>query len=392
MKEEFELIAPCHFGLEAVLKREIVDLGYKISEVNDGRVHFMSDLDGIARSNIFLRTTERILIKVGGFKACTFEELYQGIKSIEWERYIPINGRFWVKKVSSIKSKLFSPKDIQSISKKAMVDRLSTKYGIGRFAEDGEDYPIRISILKDFVTVSLDSSGESLHKRGYRKFNVEAPISETLAAALIMLTPWKKDRILVDPFCGSGTIPIEAAMIAMKIAPGVNRNFQAERWKNIIEEKSFRLAREEAKDREELKTLLNIRGYDISSDNIEVARKNAALAGVKESIHLQRKDVRDLSSSKKYGFIITNPPYGERIEEKDELPKLYSAMAESFIRLEDWSYYIITSYEDILRYSKKPPTKNRKIYNGMIKTYFYSFEGRKPNRNRLEKSVSNVDR
>ena len=228
-----ELIAPCHFGLEAVLKREIIDLGYEISEVEDGRVTFIGDEEAICRANVFLRTAERILIKVGSFKATSFEELFEATKSLRWEEYIPRNGKFWVAKAASIKSKLFSPSDIQSIMKKAMVRRLQEYYGIEWFPEDGASYPVRVFLMKDIVTIGIDTSGVSLHKRGYREVSGKAPITETLAASLIMLTPWNKDRILVDPFCGSGTFPIEAAMMAANIAPGMNRSFTAESWMNI---------------------------------------------------------------------------------------------------------------------------------------------------------------
>ena len=231
----YELVAPCHFGLEAVLKREIYELGYEITKVEDGRVTFEGDAEAVCRANIFLRTAERVLVKVGQFHAQTFEELFQGIKQISWEDYIPEDGKFWVAKASSIKSKLFSPSDIQSIVKKAMVERMKERYHVTWFEESGAQYPLRIFLMKDEVTAAIDTSGDSLHKRGYRTLAGKAPISETLAAALILLTPWKKDRILVDPFCGSGTFPIEAAMIAANIAPGMNRSFTAEGWTNLID-------------------------------------------------------------------------------------------------------------------------------------------------------------
>ena len=227
--ERIELIAPCHFGLESVLKREVQDLGYEISVVEDGRVSFYGDVEAICRANIFLRTAERVLLKVGSFKATTFDELFEKTKQIAWEKYITKDGKFWVTKAASVKSKLFSPSDIQSIMKKAMVNRLKEHYDAEWFEESGASYPVRVFIKKDIVTVGIDTSGVSLHKRGYRQLSSKAPITETLAAALIMLTPWKKDRILVDPFCGSGTFPIEAAMIAANIAPGMNRSFTAEK-------------------------------------------------------------------------------------------------------------------------------------------------------------------
>ena len=380
MINEYELFAPCHFGLESVLKREIMNLGYEITEVVDGRVSFKGDALAIARCNVFLRTTERVMLKVGRFKAVTFDELFEKIKVLPWENFIPKDGKFWVKKASSIKSKLFSPSDIQSIVKKAIVDRLSGKYNILRFPEDGSEYPIRITILKDEVTVGLDTSGESLHKRGYRKLTVKAPITETLAAALISLTPWKKDRILIDPFCGSGTIPIEAAMIGLGIAPGMRRDFQAMSWDNILPKTLFTQAKREAENLIDRNTKLSIQGYDLDSSALDAARGNLALAGLEGNIHFQQRDMRDISSAKKYGFIITNPPYGERLEEKAAMPQLYKEMGEAFARLDEWSYYIITGFEDAPKYFGRKPDKNRKIYNGMMKTYFYSYQGAKPPR------------
>ena len=380
MINEYELFAPCHFGLESVLKREIMNLGYEITEVVDGRVSFKGDALAIARCNVFLRTTERVMLKVGSFKAVTFDELFEKIKVLPWENFIPKDGKFWVKKASSIKSKLFSPSDIQSIVKKAIVDRLSGKYNILRFPEDGSEYPIRITILKDEVTVGLDTSGESLHKRGYRKLTVKAPITETLAAALVSLTPWKKDRILIDPFCGSGTIPIEAAMIGLGIAPGMRRDFQAMSWDNILPKTLFTQAKREAENLIDRNTKLSIQGYDLDSSALDAARGNLALAGLEGNIHFQQRDMRDISSAKKYGFIITNPPYGERLEEKAAMPQLYKEMGEAFARLDEWSYYIITGFEDAPKYFGRKPDKNRKIYNGMMKTYFYSYQGAKPPR------------
>lgn len=375
-----ELIAPCHFGLEAVLKRELQDLGYEIANVEDGRVTFYGDADAICRANIFLRTAERVLLKVGGFKAETFDELFEKTKSIPWENYIPEDGKFWVTKASSIKSKLFSPSDIQSIMKKAMVERMKKQYHKDWFAEDGASYPIRVFFMKDMVTVGIDTSGVSLHKRGYRQLSSKAPITETLAAALILLTPWRKDRILVDPFCGSGTFPIEAAMIAANIAPGMNRSFTAEKWENLIPRKNWYQAVDEANELVDDQIEVDIQGYDIDADVVKAARENAEAAGVDHLIHFQQRAVKDLRHPKKYGFIITNPPYGERLEEKENLPALYSDLGESFKKLDSWSTYMITSYEDAEKYFGRKADKNRKIYNGMLKTYFYQFLGPKPPR------------
>ena len=376
--ERIELIAPCHFGLEAVLKREILDLGYEIARVEDGRVTFYGDAEAVCYANIFLRTAERILWKVGSFRAVTFEELFERTREIPWERYIPKNGKFWVTKAASVKSKLFSPSDIQSIMKKAMVRRLGECYKMEHFPEDGAPYPVRVFLMKDEVTVGIDTSGVSLHKRGYREVSGKAPITETLAAALIMLTPWKKDRILVDPFCGSGTFPIEAAMIAADIAPGMNRSFTAEEWTNLIPKKHWYDAVEEAGDRIRDDVEVDIQGYDVDRSVIKIARRNAKEAGVGHLIHFQERDVSELNHPKKYGFVITNPPYGERLEEKEALPGLYRAFGKSFRRLDSWSAYMITSYEETEKYFGRKADKNRKIYNGMLKTYFYQFQGPKP--------------
>ncbi|XBX07997.1 class I SAM-dependent RNA methyltransferase [Enterocloster clostridioformis] len=376
----FELIAPCHFGLEAVLKKEILDLGYEISLVEDGRVTFIGDDEAICRANVFLRTAERVLLKAGSFKAETFEELFQGTRNIPWEDFIPEDGKFWVTKASSIKSKLFSPSDIQSIMKKAMVERLKNRYGVTWFPENGASYPLRVFLYKDMVTVGIDTSGESLHKRGYRTLASKAPITETLAAALILLTLWNRDRILVDPFCGSGTFPIEAAMMAAKMAPGMNRSFLAEEWRNVIKRKCWYEAMDEAGDLVEEDVQVDIQGYDVDGDIVKAARSNAQSAGVDHMIHFQRRPVSAMSHPKKYGFIISNPPYGERIEEKENLPALYREIGERFAALDSWSMYLITSYEDTQKYIGRKADKNRKIYNGMLKTYFYQFMGPRPPR------------
>jgi putative N6-adenine-specific DNA methylase len=378
----FDLLVPCHFGLEAVLKREIYDLGYEITKVEDGRVTFEGDEEAVCRANIFLRTAERVMIQVGRFKATTFEELFQGIRNLPWEEYIPEDGKFWVKKASSINSKLFSPSDIQSIAKKAMVERMKQKYHKEWFKEDGASYPVRIFLLKDEVTVALDTSGDSLHKRGYRTMTSKAPLTETLAASLIMLTPWRKDRILVDPFCGSGTFPIEAAMIAANIAPGMNRDFTAEEWTNLIDRKLWYECVKEAEDMIDTTVKVDIQGYDIDGDVIKAARENAKRAGVEHMIHFQQRAVADLSHPKKYGFIITNPPYGERLEDKADLPELYTQIGQAYQRLDSWSMFLITSYTDTEKYIGRKADKNRKIYNGMLKTYFYQFLGPKPPKKR----------
>ena len=330
------------------------------------------------------RTDASPLLKAGCFKAETFEELFQGTRAIPWEEYIPEDGKFWVAKASSIKSKLFSPSDIQSIMKKAMVERLKKHYGVTWFPENGASYPLRVFLYKDMVTVGIDTSGDSLHKRGYRTLTSKAPITETLAAALIMLTPWNRDRILVDPFCGSGTFPIEAAMLAANMAPGMNRSFLSEEWRNLIKRKCWYEAMDEANELVDTDIKVDIQGYDIDGDIVKAARSNAESAGVADMIHFQQRPVSALSHPKKYGFILTNPPYGERIEDKSNLPALYREIGERYAALDAWSMYLITSYEDAEKYIGRKADKNRKIYNGMMKTYFYQFMGPKPPRRSQE--------
>ena len=375
-------MAPCHFGLEAVCKREIADLGYDIVKVEDGRVTFAGPLSAMVRANIFLRTAQRIILKAGEFKAVTFEELFQGIRAIPWEDYLPVDARFWVTKATSVKSVLFSTSDIQSIAKKAMVERMKDHHHISWFTEDGANYPVRIAFYKDVALVGLETSGESLHKRGYRKMVSKAPLEETLAAGLIRLTPWKSDRILVDPFCGSGTFPIEAAMMGAGIAPGMNRTFQGQEWKNLLTVQEWEKGFEEARDLVDYDVKMDIQGYDIDPQIIKAARENARRAGVDHMIHFQQRPIHKLRHPKKYGFIITNPPYGERMEDKEDMPVLYREIGEAFSRLDSWSAFVITAYEDAEKYIGKKATKNRKIYNGMMRTYFYQFLGPKPPRKR----------
>ena len=380
--DKLHLIVPCHFGVESVLKREIIDLGYEIERVEDGRITFSGNLLAICRANVFLRTAERVMIQVGRVKAQTYDELFEAVKALKWSDFIPENGKFWVKKASSVKSKLFSPSDIQRIVKKAIVENLKQEYGVSWFSEDGASYPIRVFFYKDEAVIALDTSGESLHKRGYRYYTSKAPISETLAAALIMLTPWNKDRILVDPFCGCGTFPIEAAMIAANIAPGMNREFTGETWTNFIDKKLWSQAVNEANDKINDDIETDIQGYDIDGEMIEYSRKNAINAGVEHLIHFQERPVSGLSHRKKYGFIITNPPYGERLEEQKSLQKIYTTLGEKYKALDSWSAFIISSYENVEKDMGIKATKNRKIYNGMIKTYYYQFMGPKPPKNK----------
>lgn len=383
--DRVELIAPCHFGLESVLKKEILELGYEIVSVEDGRITFAGDVEAIARANVFIRTAERIMLKCGSFKATTFDELFEGTKAIPWENILTRDAKFWVSKATSNKSALFSPSDIQSIVKKAMVERMKQTYHVNWFTEEGASYPVRVFIFKDIVTLAIDTSGISLHKRGYRRLVGKAPISETLAAALIMLTPWHKDRVLVDPFCGSGTFPIEAAMIGANIAPGMDRDFTAAEWVKIGNKKMWYETIDEAHDMIDNDVKMNIQGYDLDGDIVKCAMENARCAGVDKHIHFQQRDVKDLSNPKKYGFVMTNPPYGERLEEKEALPELYRTIGEAYRNLDSWSMFLITSYKDAEKYIGRKADKNRKIYNGMIKSYFYQFMGPKPPRNKEPK-------
>ncbi len=384
--ERYELTAPCHFGMEAVLKREITDLGYEIVDVDNGRVTFAGDAAAVARGNMFLRTTERILLKAAAFRAETFDELFEQVKAVPWENYIPKDGKFWVAKANSVSSKLFSPSDIQKIVKKAMVERLKGIYHTDWFEESGDPYPLRISIIKDMVTIGIDTTGESLHRRGYRRYTAPAPVTETLAAAILLLSPWRADRVLVDPFCGSGTIPIEAAMIALDIAPGLNRDFTARRWPHLVPEKIWLETVREARDRIRRDAVLNIQGYDISHEVLKMARSNAALAGVAEHIHFQQRDIRDFSNPKKYGFVVTNPPYGERLSAREEMFQLYRTLGGVMDANDTWSFFLLSGYEDAQKAvaaggRRGKATKNRKIYNGMMKTYLYQYMGTKPPKN-----------
>lgn len=377
------LCAPCNFGLESILTREIKDLGFNVESVTDGRVNFLSDEEGICKANLWLRTAERILVKLDEFEATTFEELFQNTKSLPWYDWIPKEGAFPAAKASSVKSKLFSTSDIQAIVKKAVVESLKRKYKVKWFDETGASYPIHIFVFKDKVTLYLDSSGAALHKRGYREIGSSAPIKETLAAALVLLTPWKEERILVDPFCGSGTILIEAALKGMNIAPGLNRSFISEKWVRIPQ-RLWQRARQEGEESVKSNANIYIQGYDIDEKVIKVARNNAKLAGVDEFIHFQQRDVKDLSSKDKYGFIVTNPPYGERLEDLKTVENLYKDMGKVFSALDTWSFYILTAHEDFERFFGRKADRKRKLYNGMIKTDLYQYFGPKPPKNNLE--------
>lgn len=372
------LIAPCHFGLEAVLKREITDLGYEIEKVEDGRVSFSGDISAICRANMFLRTAERILLKVGAFEAADFDTLFEQTYAIPWEDYIPADGKVWVAKASSIKSKLFSTVTIQSMMKKAIAKRLGEKYHLNVLPENGAAYPLRVFLMKDMVVIGLDTSGEPLHKRGYRQLTTKAPIEETLAAALIMLTPWKRDRILVDPFCGSGTFAIEAAMMGAGIAPGINREFAAEDWKHLLARKEWYEAANEADALQEEFSSMEIYASDIDPKVLQLAKKNAQLAGVERYIHFRCMPVKALAPTGEYGFIVTNPPYGQRLEDIESAKRIFGEFAERFRQLPTWSAYVISPIEETEAIMGRSADRKRKVYNGMLKTNYYQFLGEKP--------------
>jgi putative N6-adenine-specific DNA methylase len=382
MINQINLIATVAFGLEAVVKKEITQLGYEINRVENGKVHFSGPLEAIAQANLWLRCADRVLLEVGVFKATSFEDLFEQTKALPWEDYIPVDGEFPAAKITSVKSALFSKSDGQRIVKKAVVERLKSVYHVDWFNENRGKYPIHIQILKDEVTLAIDTSGSGLNRRGYRQYGNEAPIKETIAAALVYLSNWKPHRYFLDPLCGSGTIVIEAALMGKNIAPGLKRSFISEGW-DFIPKGTFEKAREEAKDKinDESFRLL---GSDIDSRALKQARTNAELAGVSEYVAFQNLPVQSVQTKKKYGVIITNPPYGERMSDEKEIRKLYADMGRAFTALDDWSYFIITGYEKFEKAFGKVATKNRKLYNGDIKTYFYQYYGPLPPRKKVE--------
>ncbi|WP_353894048.1 class I SAM-dependent RNA methyltransferase [Proteinivorax hydrogeniformans] len=373
---KIELIATSTFGLESIVADEVEDLGYKKLSVENGKVTFLGDEKAICRSNLWLRVADRVKIKMGEFKATTFEELFEQTKALPWEWWITQDAKFPVEG-KSIKSKLYSVSDCQAIVKKAVVDRLKDTYGDQWFSEEGPTYKIEVSILKDTVTLSIDTTGPGLHKRGYRTDQGKAPIKETLAAAMLKLAKYNSDRTLIDPFCGSGTICIEAAMIGQNIAPGMNREFVSESWENISK-KSWKEARKETHDVAEYDKELSIQGYDIDGRVTKIAQQHISEAMLDDVIHIQKRDVKDLSSKDKYGMIVTNPPYGERIGEKEQVEELYRTMGDVFSKLDTWSFYVLTSNREFEELFGKEATKRRKLYNGRIACQYYQYYGPKP--------------
>lgn len=373
---EIELIATSTFGLESVVKKEIIDLGYKDVKVENGKVTFSAEEKDIPRVNIWLRSADRVFLKMGEFKAITFEELFEKTKALPWEEWITEDGEFTVVG-KAVDSKLMSVPDCQAIVKKAVVEKLKTKYHTEWFKETGAKFTIQVALLKDIATLTIDTSGEGLHKRGYRESSVEAPIKETLAAALVNLSYWNHERILVDPFCGSGTIPIEAAMIGKNIAPGIQRSFASENWPRINKEywKEAKINARKAilQDRK-----LNIKAFDIDKEAIEISKENAFEIGVDDCIDFNVGNVLDFKTHEKYGVIISNPPYGERLGNKEKVEELYTKIGKIFRQLDTWSIYIITSNENFEKLYGQKADRKRKLYNGRIKVDYYQYYGPRP--------------
>jgi putative N6-adenine-specific DNA methylase len=373
---KIHLIATSAFGIEAVVGRELLKLGYDDQLVENGKVTFAGDESAICRANLWIRTADRILIKMGEFQALTFDELFEKTKALPWDEWIPDGAEFPVDG-KSVDSKLFSISDCQAIVKKAIVEKLKQKYKKEWFDEKGPRYRIEVSLLKDMATLTIDSSGIGLHKRGYRKLAGGAPLKETLACAMIQISRWREGRTLIDPFCGSGTIPIEAALIALNIAPGLNREFDSEKWPNISKA-LWNNARKEARDLIKRDAELQIQGSDISEDAMSLARYHAREAGVEKHIHLQRMPVLEIKSRQKYGFIICNPPYGERIGEIREVEKLYREMGKVFSSFDTWSYYVLSSHPEFEKLFGRKASKKRKLFNGRIQCNYYQFYGPPP--------------
>lgn len=372
-----DLIATATFGLEAVVAREVKELGYTDLAVDNARVTFKADKADICRTNLWLRSADRVLVRMGEFKAVTFEELFEKTRVLPWSEWLPENASFPVEG-KSIRSKLFSVPDCQAIVKKAIVESLKKKYRREWFDETGPRYTIEVALLNDIATLTIDTSGAGLHKRGYRKLSAPAPLKETLAAAMVSLSLWRPDRILIDPFCGSGTIPIEAAMIGLNMAPGLKREFAAENWP-VIPNILWKQARTEAMDAIR-RDNLRIRGTDIDKDVLSLARYHSRQAGLEKQIHWQQMPVADLRSHDKYGHIICNPPYGERLEDAETVERLYKEMGSVFKTLDTWSYYILTANKNFEKFMGRPSDKRRKLYNGRLECTYYQFYGPKPPR------------
>ncbi|ABO51442.1 putative RNA methylase [Desulforamulus reducens MI-1] len=386
MAKKIELIATATFGLESVVAHEVKKMGYDVM-VENGRVTFFGDEMAICRTNLWLRSADRVLIKMGEFKATSFEELFQQTKALPWPDWLPVDATFPVEG-KSIKSKLHSVPDCQAIVKKAIVEKMKQTYKKEWFEETGPRYTIEVALLKDIATITIDTSGVGLHKRGYRKLAAQAPLKETLAAGLLSIARWYPDRPLLDPFCGSGTIPIEAALIGHNIAPGIGRNFVAEEWP-VIPKKLWRNARKEALESEIHDNKLRIYGTDIDDKVLSLARYHAKQANVEDSIHFQRVPVANVRTKQKYGFIITNPPYGQRLGEIQQVKKLYEELGQTYKTLDNWSCFVISSFEHFEQYFGKKADKKRKLYNGRVECNYYQYPGPRPLRpKKVEDSIA----
>lgn len=372
---KLELIATATFGLEAVVKREVEALGYKVLKSEDAKITFCGDERAIAKANLWLRCADRVHVKMGEFTACEFEELFQQTKALPWEEWIPVDGRFTVSG-TSVKSKLHSVPSCQSIVKKAIVERLSETYCISQFPESGDEYPVKVSVLKDRATLTIDTSGAGLHKRGYRVRDVSAPIKETLAASMVALSFWKKGRELFDPCCGSGTIPIEAALIGRNIAPGLNRKFISEDW-DALPSGIWKEERKHAFNAIDHEADLKIFASDVSRSAISAARENAIEAGVDDCIRFRAMDVSGLKPERRNGIVVTNPPYGSRIGEKKEIERIYASLRGLSLEDPTWSFFVITSDKNFENSAfGKPADRRRKLYNGRIEACYYQYHGR----------------
>lgn len=377
----YTLIATSTMGVESILAQEIKDLGFKNVVTHNGRVEFDGGIEDIIKANIWLRTADRVYLKMGEFQAFTWDEYFEKVKKIDWMSVLPINAEFPISWVSSVKCKLFSKSDMQRMAKKAIVEKLKIQYKHDYFSEEGALYRVKIIGNKDTFIIMIDTSGAPLHKRGYRAHLNEAPMKETLAAALVKLSKWNGgERPLVDPMCGTGTILIEAAMIARNIAPGVNRRFASEEW-DIIDGQLWLDGRDEAFTHEDYEKEVRIYGSDLNSDTIEIAIENAKLAGVEDDILFETKHLLEIESMAEYGSLITNPPYGERLSDLDQVEKLYRTLGDICrMRCKKWSYYVITSHDGFEKLFDKKADKNRKLYNGNLKCRYYQYYGQRPPR------------
>jgi putative N6-adenine-specific DNA methylase len=378
---QYTIVATAAFGLESIVTRELKKLGYEDFTVENGRICFSGDERDIARCNVWLRTADRVLIEVARFKTIDFEELFQGTLKVPWEDIIPIDGKMHITG-KTVRSKLFSLSACQSVVKKAVIEAMKRKYGPSEFPETGPVYKIEVSLIKDVASLTIDTTGPGLHKRGYRQDAGEAPLRETLAAGIVLLSGWRPDRIFADPLCGSGTIAIEAALIAKNIAPGLKRSFISETWWQIPEQ-IWRSVREEA--REQIYDIsFQILASDMDALVLRKARGNAERAGVSDLIAFQKLSVDEFRSRKNYGYIVCNPPYGERLSEETEVKQLYKTMGQTFSQLDMWSFFILSAHSEFQQSFGKKATRNRKLYNGMIQCYLYEYFGPKPQKKTSE--------